>query len=167
MLWSGMIGLNYRLSKEGKKRFFSEFLPLLHDTKHEVLGKEDDVNSWYLVYIGTKTASRGKGYAKALIEHTTKQVSWLRPNPVIESHVTLICLLVLKDMRQNFPASSKVRRIFPPTVLTVRPRRTKKTAPATSNAATRSISNSTAVSASPLPGKSSSSAARSPSSWIS
>ncbi|KAF6229269.1 hypothetical protein HO133_007385 [Letharia lupina] len=72
MLWSGMFGLNWKLSKEGKKRFFDEFLPLLHDTKHHVLGNEDE-NSWYLVYIGTKPGSRGKGYAKCLIEHTTKQ----------------------------------------------------------------------------------------------
>lgn len=74
MLRSGMLGLNFRMSKEGKKRFFNEFMPLLHNTKHEILGKDDD-NSWYLVYIGTKAASRGKGYAKALIEHRTKQVS--------------------------------------------------------------------------------------------
>ena len=73
MLWSGMYGLYWKLSKEGKKRLFDEFLPLLHDTKHDVLGKEDD-NSWYLVYIGTKPSSRGKGYAKSLIEYTTKQV---------------------------------------------------------------------------------------------
>ncbi len=78
MLWSGMFGLKWKLSDEGKKRFFNEFLPLLHDTKHEVLGT-DDSNSWYLVYIGTKTAARGKGYAKALIEHTTRQVN--RPSP--------------------------------------------------------------------------------------
>jgi len=75
MLWSGMFGLSWKLSKEGKKRFFNEFLPLLHDTKHEVLGKDDD-NSWYLVYIGTRPRSRGKGYARALIEHTTGQVSF-------------------------------------------------------------------------------------------
>jgi len=65
----------YKLSSEARKRFFTEFLPLLHDTKHEVLGKKEDPNSWYLVYIGTKTTARGKGYAKTLIEHTTKQVS--------------------------------------------------------------------------------------------
>ena len=75
MLWSGMFGLNWKLSKEGKRRFFDEFLPLLHDTKHHVLGK-DDPNSWYLVYIGTKPGSRGKGYAKSLIEYTTKQVNF-------------------------------------------------------------------------------------------
>lgn len=74
LLWSGMLGLKWKLSNEGKKRLFNEFLPLLHDTKQEVLGKDDN-NSWYLVYIGTKTASRGRGYAKALIEHTTRQVN--------------------------------------------------------------------------------------------
>ncbi|KAL9136143.1 MAG: hypothetical protein Q9175_002642 [Cornicularia normoerica] len=72
MLWSGMFGLSWKLSKEGKKRLFDEFLPLLHDTKVHVLGKDDD-RSWYLVYIGTKPGSRGKGYAKSLIEYTTKQ----------------------------------------------------------------------------------------------
>ena len=76
MLWSGMFGLNWKLPKEGKKRFFDEFLPLLHDTKHHVLGKHD-ANSWYLVYIGTKPGSRGKGYAKCLIDYTTKQVIYL------------------------------------------------------------------------------------------
>ena len=76
MLRSGMLGLKWKLSNEGKKRFFDEFLPLLHDTKQAILGKDDN-NSWYLVYIGTKTASRGKGYAKALIEHTTRQVNQL------------------------------------------------------------------------------------------
>ena len=87
MLWSGMYGLGFKLSKEGKKRFFAEFLPLLHNTKHEVLGKDDN-NSWYLVYIGTKPTSRGKGYAKALIEHITKQVrlSWAAEIDTIRSY---------------------------------------------------------------------------------
>ena len=73
MLWSGLYGFNFKLSKEGRKRWFDEFLPLLHDTKLDVLGKEDN-NSWYLVYIGTKPGSRGKGYAKAVIDYTSKQV---------------------------------------------------------------------------------------------
>lgn len=73
MLRSGMYSLNWKLSKEGKKRFFDDFLPLLHNTKRQVLGKDDD-NAWYLVYIGTKPSSRGKGYARRLIEYTTKQV---------------------------------------------------------------------------------------------
>ena len=84
MLWSGMYGLSWKLSKEGRKRLFDEFLPLLHDTKHDVLGKDDD-NSWYLVYIGTKPSSRGKGYAKSLIEYTTKQVG----KPISISYLSL------------------------------------------------------------------------------
>ena len=82
MLRSGMFGVYWKLSREGRKRFFDEFLPLLHTTKHEVLSKED-ANSWYLVYIGTRPKSRGKGYAKALIEHTTKIVCrYLDPRPL-------------------------------------------------------------------------------------
>ncbi|KAG9246059.1 hypothetical protein BJ878DRAFT_533495 [Calycina marina] len=63
ILRSGMV-------TEGRTRFFSELKPLLHQTKHDVLGvKEDD--SYYLVYLGTKPSARGKGYAKKLIEHMT------------------------------------------------------------------------------------------------
>lgn len=64
--------LNYQLSAEGKKRFFNEFLPLLHDTKASVMGPRDD-DSWYLVYIGTRPSARGKGYAKKLIQHITRR----------------------------------------------------------------------------------------------
>ena len=64
--------LRFKFSKEGRIRFYDEFLPLLHKLKHEVLG-QDDAHAWYLVYIGTKSNSRGKGFAKALIEYTTKQ----------------------------------------------------------------------------------------------
>lgn len=67
---SGMWRLNYQLSAEGKARFFNEFLPLLHDTKHSVLRDRDD-DSWYLVYIGTKAAARGKGLARKLVEHVS------------------------------------------------------------------------------------------------
>ncbi|OCL02386.1 hypothetical protein AOQ84DRAFT_184469 [Glonium stellatum] len=72
MFRSGMWRLYYRLSPEGKKRFFTEFLPLLHDTKHAVLGEHDD-DSWYLVYIGTRPSARGRGYARKLIEHVTRK----------------------------------------------------------------------------------------------
>ncbi|KAJ9663663.1 hypothetical protein H2198_000675 [Neophaeococcomyces mojaviensis] len=65
---SGMWRLGYQLSREGRDRYFKEFLPLLSSTKAEVLGERDD-HSWYLNYIGTKTGSRGKGYARQLIEH--------------------------------------------------------------------------------------------------
>ena len=69
---SGLWRLNYQLSSEGRKRFFSEFFPLLHDTKAQVLGARDD-ESWYLVYIGTKPSGRGKGYARKVIEYVTRQ----------------------------------------------------------------------------------------------
>ncbi|KAF2204672.1 hypothetical protein GQ43DRAFT_135990 [Delitschia confertaspora ATCC 74209] len=72
ILRSGMWRLNYKLSAEGKRRFFNEFLPLLHDAKQAVLGERDD-DAWYLVYIGTRPNSRGKGYARKLIEHVTKR----------------------------------------------------------------------------------------------
>jgi len=67
---SGMWRLFYKLSREGKTRFYNEFFPLLHDTKHKVMGPRDD-DSYYLVYLGSKPSARGKGYAKKLIEHMT------------------------------------------------------------------------------------------------
>ncbi|OWP02750.1 hypothetical protein B2J93_88 [Marssonina coronariae] len=70
ILRSGMWRLWYKLSSEGRKRFYDEFLPLLHDTKHDVMGDRDD-DSYYLVYLGSKPSARGKGYAKKLIEHMT------------------------------------------------------------------------------------------------
>lgn len=72
MFKSGMWRLNYRLSAEGKRRFFTEFLPLLHDTKHGTLGSRD-AESWYLVYIGSSQRGRGKGHASKLIRHVTSQ----------------------------------------------------------------------------------------------
>jgi hypothetical protein len=71
---SGMWRLHFQFSSEGKKRFFDEFLPLLHTTKEEVMG-DRDAECWYLVYLGTKIASRGKGYARKLVEHITDRVS--------------------------------------------------------------------------------------------
>ncbi|KEF55817.1 uncharacterized protein A1O9_08568 [Exophiala aquamarina CBS 119918] len=67
-LRSGLWRMKYRLSKEGKIRFFEEFLPLLGRTKAEVLGDRDE-KSWYLNYIGTKPSARGKGYARKLIDY--------------------------------------------------------------------------------------------------
>ncbi|KAF4636177.1 hypothetical protein G7Y89_g1918 [Cudoniella acicularis] len=69
---SGMWRLYYQLSSEGRKRFFTEFFPLLHDTKHDVLGERDE-DSYYLVYLGSKPSARGKGYARKLIEHMTSR----------------------------------------------------------------------------------------------
>ncbi|KAF1938202.1 hypothetical protein EJ02DRAFT_29741 [Clathrospora elynae] len=68
---SGMWRLNYRLSAEGKRRFFDEFLPLLHDTMHTTLGQQE-YEAWYLVYLGTKPSGRGKGHARKLVEHVTR-----------------------------------------------------------------------------------------------
>jgi len=67
---SGMWRLNYKLTSEGRHRLFNEFLPLLGDSKTQVLGARDD-DSWYLVYIGTRVSARGKGYARKLIENVT------------------------------------------------------------------------------------------------
>lgn len=77
---SGMWRLWYKLSSEGKTRFYNEFLPLLHETKHEVLGSRDD-DSYYLVYLGSKPSARGKGYAKKLISHMTERAD-LEGRPV-------------------------------------------------------------------------------------
>jgi hypothetical protein len=74
ILRSGLWRLYFRLSREGKTRFYSEFLPLLHRTKGEVLRERDD-QSMYLVYVGSRSSARGKGYAKALIQHGLAMVS--------------------------------------------------------------------------------------------
>lgn len=42
ILRSGLWRLHYKLSAEGKIRFFDEFFPLLHDTKQEVMGDRDN-----------------------------------------------------------------------------------------------------------------------------
>ncbi|RMZ85555.1 hypothetical protein DV737_g579, partial [Chaetothyriales sp. CBS 132003] len=68
ILRSGMWRLKWKLTQEGKERFFQEFLPLLGKSKAEVMGDRDG-DSWYLNYIGTRKASRGKGYAKKLMEY--------------------------------------------------------------------------------------------------
>ena len=75
MFRSGMWRLRYKLSGEGRTRLFQEFLPKLHETKSKALGADDDNNSWYLVYIGTRPGSQNRGYAKALIEMVTTHVS--------------------------------------------------------------------------------------------
>ena len=77
MFSDGLWTVKRKLSVEGQYRFKQEFLPLLHRSKAEVLGSLDD-DSWYLVYIGSKPESRGKGYARRLIQHVTTQVSGMR-----------------------------------------------------------------------------------------
>ncbi|KAL0472387.1 hypothetical protein QR685DRAFT_570982 [Neurospora intermedia] len=64
---SGAWRLYYQLSIEGRKRYFDEVVPLLHDTKAQVLGERDH-DAWYLVYLGTKPSSQGRGYAGKLLK---------------------------------------------------------------------------------------------------
>ena len=72
ILRSGMWRLGYQLSGEGRERFFGEFLPLLNESKREVMGARDR-ESWYLVYLGTREGSRGRGLARRLVEHVTQR----------------------------------------------------------------------------------------------
>lgn len=71
ILRSGLWRTMYKYSAQGRRRFFSEFLPLLHHTKATVLGPRD-TEAWYLVYVGTKAGSRGKGYCRKMVEHVTR-----------------------------------------------------------------------------------------------
>jgi hypothetical protein len=73
LLRSGMWRLYYKLSTEGRIRFYSEFLPLLHDTLDDVLGPRSH-DCYYLVYLGSKPSARGKGYARKLIEDMSTKV---------------------------------------------------------------------------------------------
>jgi hypothetical protein len=73
MIRCGFWRLKWRYSAIGRARFFDEFLPLLHVTKEEVM-KERDASSWYLVYLGTKSAARGRGLAGMLVRHVTEKV---------------------------------------------------------------------------------------------
>jgi hypothetical protein len=47
-------------------------MTVLHDTKHDVL-KENDDNSWYLVYIGVVPEAQGRGLASQLVNHVAKK----------------------------------------------------------------------------------------------
>jgi GNAT superfamily N-acetyltransferase len=73
ILRSGMWRLYYKLSAEGRQRFYSEFLPLMHDTMYDVLGPRAE-DCYYLVYLGSKPSARGKGYARKLIEDVMAMV---------------------------------------------------------------------------------------------
>lgn len=74
VLRSGLWRMHYMLSAEGHKRYFDELLPLLHQTKLEVMGPRD-AECYYLVYLGTKPRARGRGYARTLIEDMIRVVS--------------------------------------------------------------------------------------------
>jgi GNAT superfamily N-acetyltransferase len=71
---SGLWRLTYKLSREGRRRYYDELLPILHDTKLEVMGDRDN-DCYYLVYLGTKPSARRKGYAGKLLEDMITRVS--------------------------------------------------------------------------------------------
>lgn len=73
ILRSGMWRLYYQLSAEGRRRYYNELLPVLHQTKHEVMGDRDD-DCYYLVYLGTKPSGQRRGYARKLIDHMAAKV---------------------------------------------------------------------------------------------
>ncbi|EXM25516.1 GNAT domain [Fusarium oxysporum f. sp. vasinfectum] len=65
-LRSGMWKLYYQLSAEGRRRYYDEMIPVLDQTKEEVMGERNQ-DCYYLVYIGTKPNAQGRGYAGKLI----------------------------------------------------------------------------------------------------
>lgn len=93
ILRSGMWRLYYQLSAEGRRRYYNELLPVLHQTKHEVMGDQDD-DCYYLVYLGTKPSGQRRGYARKLIEHMAAKVriliSFLPAYPRPYTHSTYI-----------------------------------------------------------------------------
>lgn len=69
---SGLWRLKWAFTREGRARFYDEFLPLLNATKAEVLGDRDQ-ESWYLVYLATREEARGRGLARLLIRYGTEK----------------------------------------------------------------------------------------------
>ena len=65
------------MSAEGRRRYWEELMPLLHDVKRDVLGPRRDRDSYYLVYLGTKPSGRGRGYARLLIEQMAARVRFV------------------------------------------------------------------------------------------
>ncbi|TGZ77381.1 hypothetical protein EX30DRAFT_344164 [Ascodesmis nigricans] len=70
---TGMWRIYFKLTAEGRKRYFGEFMEKLHDTKVNALGELDN-DAWYLVYIGVTPKARGRGYSRKLIEHVTNKL---------------------------------------------------------------------------------------------
>lgn len=75
---SGMWRLYYQLSAEGRKRYYRELMPVLHDTKVETMG-EKDKDCYYLVYLGTKPSGQRRGYGRKLIEQMAAKVRLTNP----------------------------------------------------------------------------------------
>lgn len=66
LLRSGLWSIRFRLSGESRRRYVDEIGPLLRRTKREVLGEREG-RAWYLVYLGTRPESRGRGWAGRLV----------------------------------------------------------------------------------------------------
>ncbi|KAI1760867.1 hypothetical protein GGR53DRAFT_60871 [Hypoxylon sp. FL1150] len=64
---SGMWRLYYQLSADGRKRYYNELLPVLHQAKVDTMGDRDS-ECYYLVYLGTKPSGQRRGYGRKLIE---------------------------------------------------------------------------------------------------
>lgn len=72
-LRSGMWKLYYQLSAEGRRRYYDEMLPVLDQTKEDIMGERNE-ECYYLVYIGTKPNAQGRGYAGKLIRDMVAKV---------------------------------------------------------------------------------------------
>lgn len=83
-LRSGLWRMCFQLSPEGRRRYFGEVIPQLHDTKLEVLGRRD-ADSFYLMYIGTKPSARRQGCARKLLDHMLAQADALQCPVYLES----------------------------------------------------------------------------------
>lgn len=77
LLRSGLWSIRFRMPGESRRRYFSEIGPLLRRTKREVLG-EREREAWYLVYLGTRPESRGRGWAGRLVGDVVRVVSLFR-----------------------------------------------------------------------------------------
>ena len=106
LLRSGMWRLYFQLSAEGKTRLFQEILPLLHDTKAAVLGDRDH-EAWYLVYLGTKPNSQGRGYAARLLQDMMARVSFCSSFP---SFSILLLMHATVDTSQSRPRPADEKR---------------------------------------------------------
>ncbi|VBB77424.1 Conserved hypothetical protein [Yarrowia lipolytica] len=70
-LRSGGWTLPYKFGKEGRIRYFKEYLPKIDEARERHLKPEDAYNVWYLGYLGTLPSARGKGLSRKLVEHVT------------------------------------------------------------------------------------------------
>ncbi|ODV60533.1 GNAT family N-acetyltransferase ASCRUDRAFT_91831 [Ascoidea rubescens DSM 1968] len=71
LIRSGYLRVAWLSGFEGFKKIFTQLFNVLSNTKDRVLG-DDNKYTWSLIYIGTDVDSRGKGYAKHLINYMFK-----------------------------------------------------------------------------------------------